>query len=174
VIWGASSLQSDKLVMRFGIKPPLIAGLGLMTVALLVFARTPVDGNVFIDVLPGTVALGLGAGIAFNPILLAAMSGVEQTEAGLASGVVNTSFMMGGALGLAILASLADSRSTSLRDSGHGEHVALNSGYHVAFLGGAVFVVAAAILATALLRAAAHAPAHEGEAAGVPAAAEAD
>ena len=85
--------------MRLGIKTPLIAGLALMAVGLLLLARAPVDGNFLVDVLPATLAVGLGAGIGFNPILLAAMSGVSQTEAGLASGVVNTAFMMGGALG---------------------------------------------------------------------------
>jgi len=173
VVWGTASLQSDKLVMRFGIKTPLLVGLGLMTASLLLFARVPVDGNVFLDVLPGTLALGLGAGIAFNPILLAAMSDVGPQEAGLASGVVNTSFMMGGALGLAILASLADSRTTSLRDTSS-EASALNSGYHLAFLGGAIFVALAAAVAAALLRPA-QAPAHGGEEAhGVPAAARAE
>ena len=112
IIWGASSLLlSDRLVMRFGIKPPLLTGLSLMVLALLLLARTPVDGNWAIDILPATIAIGIGAGIAFNPILLAAMSGVAPDQAGLASGVVNTAFMMGGAVGLAILASLADSRT---------------------------------------------------------------
>ena len=153
VIWGASSLLlSDRLVMRFGIKPPLLAGLGLMTVALALLARTPVDGNWAIDVLPATVAAGIGAGIAFNPLLLAAMSGVAPEQAGLASGVVNTAFMMGGAVGLAILASLADRRSESLVSSGDGSFTALNGGYHVAFLVGAVFVVASALVGAALLR----------------------
>jgi predicted MFS family arabinose efflux permease len=173
VIWGASSLQSDKLVMRFGIKTPLLTGLALMTFSLLLFARVPVDGNVFIDVLPGTIALGLGAGIAFNPILLAAMSDVGPQEAGLASGVVNTSFMMGGALGLAVLASLADSRSTGLLDTSS-EASALNSGYHIAFLGGAIFVAVAAAVVATLLRPA-EAPAHGGEeAGGIPATVEAE
>jgi EmrB/QacA subfamily drug resistance transporter len=174
VVWGGSSLMlSDRLVMRFGIKTPLVGGLALMTFALILFARTPVDGSVLIDVLPGTIAIGLGAGIAFNPILLAAMSGVEQTEAGLASGVVNTSFMMGGALGLAILASLADSRTETLLDSGLSELSALNGGYHIAFLVGAIFAVAAAVGAV-LLRAEQQVPAHEADATAVPAGAEAD
>jgi EmrB/QacA subfamily drug resistance transporter len=172
VIWGGSSLLlSDRLVMRFGIKTPLVGGLALMTLALILFARTPTDGNVFIDVLPATIPIGLGAGIAFNPILLAAMSGVEQTEAGLASGVVNTSFMMGGALGLAILASLADSRTESLTDS-RSPLGALNGGYHAAFVVGAVFAVAAAAVGAALLRAAQTAPAHGPEPMAVPACAE--
>jgi EmrB/QacA subfamily drug resistance transporter len=153
LVWGASSLYSDKLVMRFGIKPPLLAGLSLMTLALLLLARTPVDGSWAVDILPATIAIGLGGGIAFNPLLLAAMSGVAPQEAGLASGVVNTAFMMGGALGLAVLASLADSRSTGLLDSGESALSATNGGYHAAFVLGAVFIVAAAAVGGALLRA---------------------
>jgi EmrB/QacA subfamily drug resistance transporter len=153
VIWGASSLfLSQRLVMRYGIKPPLLAGLGLMTLALVLLARTPVDGNWAIDILPATIALGIGAGIAFNPILLAAMSGVAPEQAGLASGVVNTSFMMGGAVGLAILASLAASRSDNRLALGDDSLVALNSGYHLAFLVGAVFLIAAGSVGAALLR----------------------
>src|SRR5262245_39615403 len=91
ILWGASSLYSDNLVMRFGIKKPLLAGLSLMTLSLLLFARVPVDGSWAVDVLPATLAVSLGAGIAFNPILLAAMGGVGPEQAGLASGVVNTS-----------------------------------------------------------------------------------
>jgi MFS family permease len=98
------------------------------------------------------ILLGLGAGMAFNPVLLAAMSDVEPSEAGLASGVVNTSFMMGGALGLAILASLAASRMHSLAASGDSLVGALTGGYHVAFLAGAAFAVGAALLNAALLR----------------------
>jgi EmrB/QacA subfamily drug resistance transporter len=176
LIWGSSSLLlSDRLVMRFGVKTPLVAGLGLMTVGLLLFARAPVDGNFLIDGVPSTIAVGLGAGIAFNPILLAAMSDVAPEQSGLASGVVNTAFMMGGALGLAVLASLADSRTDSLLADADGRLAALNGGYHAAFLLGAVFVVAAAAVGAALLRAAQQVPTHEDEEAiGVPAAAEAE
>jgi EmrB/QacA subfamily drug resistance transporter len=152
LLWGASSLYSDKLVMRFGIKPPLLAGLGLMAFALLLLARVPVDGSFLLDVLPATLAIGLGGGIAFNPLLLSAMGGVAPEESVLASGVVNTAFMMGGALGLAALASLADSRTSSLVDAGDESLVALNGGYHAAFLLGAVFVLAAAAVGAALLR----------------------
>jgi MFS family permease len=164
LLWGASSLLlSDKLVMRFGIKPPLLAGLGCYLVALLLFARAPVDGNFFADVLPAMLVLGIGGGITFNPILLAAMSGVEPNEAGLASGVVNTSFMMGGALGLAILASVAASRTDSLRASGRGPLDALNGGYHLAFMIGGVFAVLAGAVAAAFIHAEAPAGAHGGE-----------
>ena len=94
---------SAKIVMRFGIRGPLAFGMGLVTVGLALFARAPVDGSFTTDVLPSMLFLGLGAGLAFNPVLLAAMSEVDPAESGLASGVVNTAFMMGGALGLAVL-----------------------------------------------------------------------
>ena len=173
VIWGASSLLlSDRLVMRFGIKTPLVGGLGLMALALVLLVLTPVDGNVFLHVIPATILVGIGAGVAFNPLLLAAMSGVEPQQAGLASGVVNTAFMMGGALGLAALVATADSRTESLRASGEDALAALNSGYHAAFLVGAAFILAAA-LGAFLLRAG-KAPAHGAEPTGALATAEAD
>jgi MFS family permease len=153
VIMGAFSIGlSAKLVMRFGVRVPLAAGLSLAALGLVLFARAPVDGNVFVDVLPGMLLLGIGAGMAFNPMLLAAMSDVEQSEAGLASGIVNTSFMMGGALGLAVLASLAASRTDTLLASGESQLEALAGGYHVAFLAGALFAAVAAGLGAALLR----------------------
>jgi EmrB/QacA subfamily drug resistance transporter len=176
LIMGVFSLGlSAKIVMRFGIRRPLAAGLSLAGVGLLLFARAPVDGNVFVDVLPSMILLGLGAGLAFNPVLLAAMSDVEPSEAGLASGVVNTSFMMGGALGLAVLASAAASHTDTLLASGDGQLSALTGGYHVAFLIGAVFAVAAGVLGGLLLREGQHAPAHEREeGVGAPAAVEVD
>src|SRR5207244_9912572 len=132
---GAFSLGlSAKLVMRFGIKGPLAMGMALVAIGLLLFARAPVSGSFLVDVLPGMMILGFGVGLAFNPVLLAAMSDVDQSESGLASGVVNTSFMMGGALGLAVLASVAASRTDSLRGAGKAPAAALNGGYHVAFL----------------------------------------
>jgi EmrB/QacA subfamily drug resistance transporter len=178
VIMGLLSLGlSAKLVMRFGIRAPLAAGLGTAAVGLLLFARAPVDGSFVVDVLPGMILLGVGAGIAFNPVLLAAMGDVAPSEAGLASGVVNTSFMMGGALGLAVLASLAASRTDTLLASGEEAVAALNGGYRVAFLAGALFAALAAAIGGALLRPATAAAAHEhghGDAVGAPAAAEAD
>jgi EmrB/QacA subfamily drug resistance transporter len=167
VLWGASSLYSDKFVMRYGIKKPLGAGLGLMALGLLLFARVPVDGNVFVDVIPATLAIGLGGGIAFNPLLLAAMGDVKPEESGLASGIVNTAFMMGGALGLAVLASLADFRTDSLLDSGESTLSALTGGFHAAFLLGAAFVITAAAVGLALLRSTM--PQHHGEPGGEPA-----
>jgi MFS family permease len=173
LIMGAFSLGlSAKLVTRFGIRSPLAAGLLLAAIGLALFARAPVDGSFALDVLPGMILLGLGAGVAFNPVLLAAMSDVAPSEAGLASGVVNTSFMMGGALGLAVLASLAAARTSELLASGAGPLVALSGGYQIAFIIGAVFAAAAALLSATLLRAGLQASTHEGG--GVPAAAEAD
>jgi MFS family permease len=154
IVWGVASIAlSDRLVMRFGIKPPLVGGLGLFVIGLLLFSRVPVDGNFAVDVLPGMIFMGFGGGITFNPLLLAAMGDVAPTEAGLASGIVNTAFMMGGALGLAVLASLADSRTNTLEASGESALAALTGGYQAAFLVGAVFAVAGAVLAAVLLRA---------------------
>jgi EmrB/QacA subfamily drug resistance transporter len=154
---------SAKLVMRYGVRRPLATGLTLAAIGLMLFARAPVDGNYVTDVLPAMLLLGLGAGIAFNPLLLAAMSDVEPQESGLASGVVNTAFMMGGALGLAVLASLAASRTSSLTAAGDSELVALAGGYHAAFLVGALFALSAAVLGATLLREPASMPAHEAE-----------
>ena len=153
LIMGVFSLGlSAKIVMRFGIRAPLAIGLGLAGLGLVLFARAPVDGNFVVDVLPSMILLGLGAGMAFNPVLLAAMGDVEPSDAGLASGVVNTAFMMGGAVGLAILASAADARTETLLDSGDGTLEALTGGYHVAFLIGAIFALAAAAIGGLLLR----------------------
>jgi EmrB/QacA subfamily drug resistance transporter len=138
---------SARLVMRHGIRIPLAMGLLLAAAGLALFARAPVDGGFWVDVLPGMVLLGLGAGMAFNPVLLAAMSDVKPEDSGLASGVVNTSFMMGGALGLAVLASVAAARTEALAGTAAGAPAAaLNAGYHVAFAIGALFALAAAII----------------------------
>jgi len=158
LIMGACSMViSAKLVMRFGVKPPLSAGLLGAAAGLLLFARAPVAGNFFVDVLPSMILLGLGAGIAFNPLLLAAMSDVAPEDSGLASGIVNTAFMMGGALGLAVLASLAASTTGSLRVTGSDPLTALVNGYHVAFVVSAVFATAAAVIGATRLRVA-HSP----------------
>jgi EmrB/QacA subfamily drug resistance transporter len=153
LIMAAFSLGlSAKLVMRFGIRLPLATGLLVAAIGLLLFARAPVDGSFVVDVLPPMLLLGIGAGMAFNPVLLAAMGDVEPSDAGLASGIVNTAFMMGGALGLAVLASLAAARTDTLLDAGDGTLEALTGGYHVAFLVGAVFAAGAGALGGLLLR----------------------
>lgn len=143
---------SAKFVMRFGIKKPLSYGLLLAAIGLLLFVRAPVHGNFLYDVLPNMILLGVGAGSAFNPMLLAAMDGVPPDESGLASGIVNTAFMMGGSLGLAILASIAAFQTGSLLASGNSQLVALTGGYHAAFLVGTIFAGLAAFLSAILLR----------------------
>jgi predicted MFS family arabinose efflux permease len=162
LIMAAFSLGlSAKLVMRLGIRLPLAVGLSLAAIGLVLFARAPVDGTYVVDVLPSMILLAFGAGMSFNPLLLAAMNDVSPSESGLASGVVNTAFMMGGALGLAVLASVAARHTHDLRASGDGPLVALNGGYHVAFLIGAVFTLAAAAIAAVVLRAEMKAPADD-------------
>ena len=170
LIMAAFSLGlSAKMVMRFGIRVPLAVGLALTAAGLALFALSPVDGSFALHVLPGMALLGIGCGMAMNPVLLAAMSDVPQSESGLASGVVNTAFMMGGALGLAVLASLAAARTDRLLALGADSLAALNGGYHIAFAIGAAFAAAASLASAALLRAAPQpaanslAPAPEGE-----------
>ena len=153
LIMAACSLGlSAKIVTRFGYRRPLAGGLLLAACGLLLFARAPVGGSILVDVIPAMTILGLGAGIALNPMLLVAMSDVEESETGLASGIVNTSFMMGGGLGLAVLASLAAARTRALTDSGTEQLEALLGGYHLAFAAGAMFAIAAAVLGGVFLR----------------------
>jgi EmrB/QacA subfamily drug resistance transporter len=170
LIMAAFSLGiSAKMVMRFGTRLPLAAGLLLTAAGLALFALSPVDGGFALHVLPGMTLLGIGCGMAMNPVLLVAMGDVEQSESGLASGVVNTAFMMGGALGLAVLASLAAARTESLLAAGAASTAALNGGYHAAFAVGAVFAAAAALLCAVLLRAGKQAPSLQGDEAADPA-----
>ena len=143
---------SARLVMRYGLKAPLGTGLALAGLGLALLVRAPIDGNYLVDVLPSMVLLGLGAGIAFNPMIIVAMSDVEPERSGLASGLVNTSFMMGGALGLAVLASIAASQTTSGIASGASQVAALTDGYHAAFAIGAAFAITAAVLGFKVLR----------------------
>jgi EmrB/QacA subfamily drug resistance transporter len=153
LIMAAFSLGlSAKLVMRFGLRGPLTAGLLIATAGLALFARAPTDGSVWIDVVPAMALLGVGAGIAFNPLLLAAMNDVAPSDSGLASGMVNTSFMMGGALGLAVLASIAAARTQQAVAAGAGMAEALNAGYHMAFGAGALITGVAAVIGVTRLR----------------------
>jgi MFS family permease len=153
LIMGAFSYSlSAKMVNRFGIRRPLAAGLFLAAAGLGVFALAPADGTFLVHVLPAMLLLGVGAGMAFNPVLLAAMSDVEPSESGLASGIVNTAFMMGGSLGLAVLASLAAGRTKDWLAQGVGAPEALTAGYSLAFLAGAACAAIAALLGGMLLR----------------------
>ena len=141
---------SAMVVMRFGLRAPIAVGLGLAAIGLALFAVAPVAGNFWLHVLPGMLLLGIGCGLALNPVMLAVMNDVDPGESGLASGVANTSFMMGGALGLAVLASLAAAEAA---DAGGASLAALTRGYHVAFAIGAIFAALAAALAGFMLRA---------------------
>jgi MFS family permease len=142
---------SAKLVMRYGLKLPLLVGLATGAIGLALFSRMPVHGDFTLDILPGMILLGLGAGIAFNPMLMAAMQDVDQADSGLASGLINTSFMMGGAIGLAILASVAAMRTEYLTMSNTTAVTALNGGYQLAFAIGALFALLAAWLSVFLI-----------------------
>ncbi|KWF85401.1 disulfide bond formation protein DsbA [Burkholderia diffusa] len=151
LIMAAFSLGlSARIVMRFGIRGPIAAGLLIAACGLALFSRAPADGSFVWHVLPGMTLLGIGAGVAFNPVLLAAMSDVAPADSGLASGIVNTAFMMGGALGLAVLASLAAARTDALAATRAIPLEALNGGYHAAFAVGAAFAAAAGLLGLAL------------------------
>jgi MFS family permease len=153
LIMAAFSLGlSAKIVMRFGIRAPLAVGLLIAAAGLALFARAPLDGGFIVDVLPGMILLGIGAGVAFNPLLLGAMSDVAPSESGLASGMVNTAFMMGGALGLAVLASFAAMRTDALLATGSDAVTSLNGGYQLAFLLGATSAVIAAIAGGVFMR----------------------
>lgn len=140
-----------RAVNRFGIKPTIVGGLALMALGLLLFARAPVGGSFLVDVFPGMLVLGMGAAFGFMAVILASTTGVPDNEAGLASGLVNTSQQMGGALGLAALAAVAAAYTVLIAGS-QPTTVALNAGYHAAFLVGAVCVILGALLAATLLR----------------------
>jgi EmrB/QacA subfamily drug resistance transporter len=136
-------------VGRFGIKPTIVGGLGLMALGLLLFAQAPVGGSFLVNVLPGMLVLGVGAAFGFMAVILASTAGVPAHEAGLASGLVNTSQQMGGALGLAALAAVAAYTTSTAGDQ---PVAALNSGYHAAFLAGAGCVALGATIAALMLR----------------------
>jgi EmrB/QacA subfamily drug resistance transporter len=149
LIMAALSIRvSGRLVMRYGVRRPLAAGLSLAAAGLALFSQAPAAGDYLTVVLPGMALLGMGAGIAFNPLLLGAMSDVAPEEAGFASGMVNTSFQLGGALGLAILASAAASETGGLLSGGAALPAALLGGYHVAFLAGCAFAITAVVAST--------------------------
>jgi EmrB/QacA subfamily drug resistance transporter len=153
LVMGTMSLRySERLNMRFGPKTTLMAGLVSICAGLALFARTPVDGEFLTDVVPPMVLFGLGAGVAFPALMTLAMSGATPQDAGLASGLVNATVQIGGAIGLAVLATLATERTDGLRADGESAAAALNSGYHLAYLIGAVLVAVALVVAFAVLR----------------------
>ncbi len=153
IVMGIMSLRvSGPLTMRFGPRATLLPSLGLIAAGLVLFARTPVDGQFVTDVLPSIVLIGLGAGLGFPSLMALAMSGATPSDAGLASGLINTSAQLGGAIGLAVLATLAGERTETLAAAGEPAAAALNGGYHVAYLVGAALVGVAFVLAVLVLK----------------------
>jgi MFS family permease len=153
VVMGTLSVRySEPLVMRFGARDTVLPGMALIVAGLGLFALSPVDGVFVRDVLPAMTLLGAGAGVAFPALMNLAMSGAEPEDAGLASGLVNSSAQVGGALGLAVLATLSSSRTDALREGGASVASALTSGYHLAYLIGAVLVLAAIAVGLTVVR----------------------
>ncbi|MBA2579928.1 MAG: DHA2 family efflux MFS transporter permease subunit [Thermoleophilaceae bacterium] len=153
VVMGTISLRySERLNMRFGARATLFPAMASIAAGLLLFARTPVEASYVVDVVPAVVLIGLGAGLAFPSLMTLAMSGATPSDSGLASGLINATVQVAGAIGLAVLATLATERTDGLLADGQSTAAALNSGYHVAYLLGAVLVAAAFVVALVLLR----------------------
>ena len=145
--------------MRFGAEATLIAGLVSIGLGLLLFSLTPVDATYVTQIMPATIFIGIGAGLGFPSLMMLAMSGATPEDSGLASGLINTSVQVGGAIGLAVLATLATERTSTLRADGESIDAALNGGYHLAYLIGAALVAVAIVVAATVLRSASPAPA---------------
>jgi predicted MFS family arabinose efflux permease len=152
IAMGTLSLRyAERIFVAFGPRRALLGGLTLVAAGLILFALAPVHASYVTQIAPSMLLLGLGAGTAFPALMNVAMTGATPQDAGLASGLVNTTAQIGGALGLAVLATLSTSHSNSLKASGHGTASALTSGYHLAFwvaaalVGCALVVVLAAI-----------------------------
>jgi EmrB/QacA subfamily drug resistance transporter len=159
IVIGALSVRySERLIMRFGARTTLLPGLVLIAAGLALFARVPVEGDYLVDVLPSTLLLGTGIGAAFPALMTLAMSGATQSDAGLASGLVNTTVQVGAAVGLAVLATLSATRSGALIENGTSTAAALTGGYQLAFLIGAALVVIAFAIAVTVLK-----PEHEAQ-----------
>ena len=149
ILWSAVAAQ---LVNRIGVKPVLLVGMVSLTAGLLYFTQVSVDGSYLGDLLPGFLLTGLGIGFSFVPISIAALAGVQPAEAGLASGLFNTSQQIGGALGIAALSTIATSRTESAVESGNAVPVALVDGFSAAFTGGVVVAALGIIAALVLIR----------------------
>jgi predicted MFS family arabinose efflux permease len=152
VLMGALSVRyTEPLASRFGPRPVMVTGLALIALGLVVFTQAPVHGNYAMHVLPVMVLLGVGAGLAFPSLMMLAMSGVSGDNAGLASGLINTTAQVGAALGLAVLATLSASRSSNLAATGSDVKAALTGGYHLAFWVAAGLVAVSIAVALSVL-----------------------
>jgi EmrB/QacA subfamily drug resistance transporter len=169
IVMGTMSLYvSGPAAMRFGARRVLVVSLLSIGAAMLLFARTPVDGSYAVDLLPIMILFGFGAGLSFPALMQLAMSGATASDMGLASGLANTTPQVGGAVGLAVLATIASNRTDALLSQGEGAATALNGGFHLAYLVGAALVLVAIAVVLGVLRpvpqsAMAQAPAPEGE-----------
>jgi EmrB/QacA subfamily drug resistance transporter len=153
LVMGLMSLRySERLIMRFGARTTLLPGMVLIAAGLLLFTQAPVGGDYVRHVLPVMLVLGLGIGGSFPALMTLAMSGATQEDAGLASGLVNTTAQVGGALGLAVLATVSATRSDDLIAAGEPTAAALTGGYHLAFTIGAALVLVALVVAVTVLR----------------------
>jgi EmrB/QacA subfamily drug resistance transporter len=149
IVWSAVAAQ---LVTRIGVKPVLVTGMSLMTVGLLYFTQVDVGGSYLSDLLPGFLVIAIGMGFSFVPISIAALAGVKDSEAGLASGLINTSQQIGGALGIAALSAVATSTTESSVASGTALPVALTDGFEAAFIGGAIVAAIGVVASLVLIR----------------------
>jgi MFS family permease len=164
VIMGTLSVKySEPLISRFGARSTLVPGLALIVAALVLFAQAGVDADYITAIFPVMVLMGTGAGLCFPALMGLAMSGATPEDAGLASGLINTTAQVGGALGLAVLATLSASRTESLLGGGDSHAVALTGGYHLAFWIAAGVVAAAIVAALVLLEQPQRAAAANGE-----------
>jgi EmrB/QacA subfamily drug resistance transporter len=143
---------AEKLIMRFGPRTTLLPGLVFIAAGLAYFSRVPVDGSYVTDILPSMLLLGVGAGLSFPALMTFAMSGATPSDAGLASGLVNTTLQVGGALGLAVLATLSTTHTENLIADGRSTAGALTDGYQLAFTVGVGLVLAAIVVAVTVLR----------------------
>jgi EmrB/QacA subfamily drug resistance transporter len=153
IVMAVMSLRvTGRLNLRFGPRATLIPALAVIAAGLLFFARTPVDGSYAVDILPAMILMGLGTGLAFPSLMTLSMSGATEEDSGLASGLVNTSMQVGGAIGLAVLATLATEHTSGLMADGESAASALNAGYHLAYVVGAALVLVALAVAATVLR----------------------
>jgi MFS family permease len=149
ILWSAVAAQ---LVTRLGVKPVLVLGMALLTAGLVYFTQVSVGGSYVGDLLPGFLLIGVGIGFAFVPISIAALAGVEAAEAGLASGLINTSQQIGGALGIAALSTIATSRTDDAVASGTALPAALVDGFSAAFVAGVIIAGLGVVAALTLIR----------------------
>ncbi|MGH3016446.1 MAG: MFS transporter, partial [Gaiellaceae bacterium] len=149
IVWSAVAAQ---LVTRVGVKPVLVTGMATLTAGLVYFTQVSVGGSYLADLLPGFLLIGVGIGFSFVPISIAALAGVQDAEAGLASGLINTSQQIGGALGIAALSTIATSQTENAVAAGSALPVALVDGFTAAFVAGVVIAGLGIVAALTLIR----------------------